>query len=163
MTESPRQVTRVAAYALCMEDGALLLSRIAQGATASSDGMWTLPGGGIGFGEDPRDAALRELTEETGLVGEVLELAGVDSWVGQFDVPGDGVLTDFHAIRVIYRVRITGGALRDEIDGSSDTCAWVPAADLFSLPLVELAWTGARIAGIASIDEALTEGADAPV
>jgi ADP-ribose pyrophosphatase YjhB (NUDIX family) len=151
VTDAPRRVTRVAAYALCSQDGALLLSRIAPGATASSDGMWTLPGGGIEFGEDPRDGALRELTEETGLVGEIVELADVDSWAGTFVMPGDGEPTDFHAIRIIYRVRVTGGALRDEIGGSSDTCAWVPAGDLFSLPLVELAWTGARLAGLAGV------------
>ena len=163
MTDAPRRVTRVAAYALCVEDGALLLSRIAPGATASSDGMWTLPGGGIEFGEDPRDGALRELTEEPGLVGEIVELAGVDSWAGHFVMPDDGLPTDFHAIRIIYRVRVTGGELRDEVGGSSDTCAWVPAADLFSLPLVELAWTGARLAGLPGPADATGERADASV
>ena len=29
-----------------------------------------------------------------------------------------------HAIRIVYRVRIVGGELRDEVDGSTDTCAW---------------------------------------
>jgi ADP-ribose pyrophosphatase YjhB (NUDIX family) len=149
VTDAPRRTTRVAAYALCAEDEAILLSRIAPGATASSDGMWTLPGGGIEFGEDPRDGALRELEEETGLRGEILELAGVDSWAGHFVDPSDGVPTDFHAIRILYRVRIVGGELRDEVGGSSDTCAWVSASELASLPLVELAWTGARLAGLA--------------
>ena len=149
MTDAPRRVTRVAAYALCAEGEAILLSRIAPGATASSDGMWTLPGGGIEFGEDPRDGALRELEEETGLRGEILELAGVDSWAGHFVDPSDGIPTDFHAIRILYRVRIIGGELRDEVGGSSDTCAWVAASELASLPLVELAWTGARLSGLA--------------
>jgi 8-oxo-dGTP diphosphatase len=142
----PRQVTRVAAYALCTDSQAILLSRIAQGATASSDGMWTLPGGGVHFGEDPRDAALRELTEESGLVGEVIELANVDSWRSEFNDPDDGLPTDFHGIRIIYRVRVTGGELRDEVGGSSDTCRWVPRRELASLPLVELAELGGRLA-----------------
>lgn len=146
MTESARRTTRVAAYALCTEGDAILLSRIAPGATASSDGMWTLPGGGVDFGEDPRDAALRELHEETGLSGEVVELADVHSWSGQFVPPEDGVLTDFHAIRIIYRVRVTGGELRVEVGGSSDACAWVGRDEAGALPLVELAEHGIRLA-----------------
>jgi ADP-ribose pyrophosphatase YjhB (NUDIX family) len=148
MTDAPRRVTRVAAYALCTDGDAILLSRIAQGATVSSDGMWTLPGGGIEFGEDPRDAALRELTEETGLIGEVMELAGVDSWAGHFTDPRDGIPTDFHAVRILYRVRVTGGVLQVEVGGSSDDCAWVARADLETVPVVELVRTGARLIGL---------------
>ena len=146
MTDAPRRMTRVAAYALCVDGDRILLSRIAPGATASSDGMWTLPGGGIDFGEHPRDAAVRELAEEAGLSGEVVELAEVDSWRGRFVNPEDGIDTDFHGIRIIYRVRITGGELRDEIGGSSDTCAWMPRSELPSLPLVELAEVGIGLA-----------------
>lgn len=136
------QLTRVSAYALCRDDDALLLSRIAPGATVSSDGMWTLPGGGLEFGEDPRDAALRELTEETGLIGEITELAEVDSWSGPIGA------IDYHAVRIIYRVRVTGGALANEIGGSSDLARWVPLAELAALPLVDLAKVGARLAGV---------------
>ena len=139
-------MTRVAAYALCTEGDTILLTRIAPGATASSDGMWTLPGGGIDFGEHPRDAALRELTEETGLSGEIVELADVDSWAGHFVHPEDGVPTDFHAVRVIYRVRVTGGELRVEVGGSSDACAWVGRDEVAALPLVDLAELGYRLA-----------------
>lgn len=148
MHDAPRRETRVAAYALCTDGDAVLLSRIAPGATASSDRMWTLPGGGVDFGEHPRDAALRELTEETGLVGEIESLVDVDSWAGHFVHPRDGVPTDFHAVRILYRVRIVGGELRDEVGGSSDACAWIRREDVDRLPLVDLARTGARLVGL---------------
>ncbi|HJP88666.1 MAG TPA: NUDIX domain-containing protein [Candidatus Limnocylindrales bacterium] len=136
------RVTRVSAYALCREADAMLLSRIAPGATVSSDGMWTLPGGGLEFGEDPRDAALRELAEETGLAGEITDLADVDSWSGPIGA------VDYHAIRIIYRVRVTGGELANEVGGSSDLARWVPLTELAGLPLVDLARVGARLAGV---------------
>ena len=56
---------RVAAYAVIVRDGAVLLSRLAP--SVSEIEMWTLPGGGIDFGEHPDDAVVREVHEETGL------------------------------------------------------------------------------------------------
>jgi 8-oxo-dGTP diphosphatase len=134
----PPRVTRVAAYALCTDAEAVLLCRIAPGWTADADGMWTLPGGGLDFGETPADGALRELTEETGLVGEITELAGVDARTGNYTDPRDGVTRSFHSVRILYRMRIIGGRLRDELGGSTDTCRWVPRSELRSLPIVDL-------------------------
>ena len=58
-------------------------------------------------------------TEETGLVGEVVELIDVfDRVVEQ----RGGVR--LHSIQIVYRARILGGELRDEVDGSTDRCAW---------------------------------------
>jgi 8-oxo-dGTP diphosphatase len=137
------QVTRIAAYALCQDEaGRILLARLTYPETKA--GHWTLPGGGIDFGEAPTAAVLRELTEETGLTGTVLYLAGVESWVRHGPVPG-GSGDDFHAIQILYRVLVSGGTLRDELDGSTDAAAWFTRAELAELPVVELVEAGLRL------------------
>jgi ADP-ribose pyrophosphatase YjhB (NUDIX family) len=132
VTEGQR--TRVAAYALCRDEaGRILLCRIAPSILAGE--VWTLPGGGLDFGEPPEAAVVRELAEETGYHGVVLSLADVSDRLFA-DPEAAGRL---HAIRIVYRVRITGGELRDEPDGSTDTCAWFTLERAKGLHLGELA------------------------
>ena len=141
--DGPRQVTRVAAYALCQDEaGRVLLTRLTYPEIKA--GHWTLPGGGIDFGEAPVEAVLRELTEETGLTGEVESLAGVESWVRRGPVPG-GIADDFQAIQIIYHVRVTGGTLTNELDGSTDAAAWFTRGELRELLVVELVEAGLRL------------------
>lgn len=126
--------TRVAAYAVAHnEDGRVLLCHIA--ASVGVGDVWTLPGGGLDFGEPPEVAVLRELTEETGYVGELEGLMAVGDRMFH-DVDGADRM---HAIRILYRVRIVGGDLRDEQDGSTDTCRWFTPSEARGLRLGELA------------------------
>lgn len=126
--------TRVAAYAVAGDDkGRLLLCHIAPSVGVGD--VWTLPGGGLDFGEAPEVAVLRELTEETGYVGELEGLVAVGDHMFR-NVDGAGRL---HAIRILYRVRIVRGELRDEPDGSTDTCRWFTPAETRGLRLGELA------------------------
>jgi len=126
--------TRVAAYAVANDDdGRMLLCHIAPSVGVGD--VWTLPGGGLDFGEAPEVAVLRELNEETGYVGELDGLVGVSDRVFN-DVDGADRL---HAIRILYRVRIVGGELRDEPDGSTDTCRWFTPSEARTVRLGELA------------------------
>ncbi|MBW0113902.1 NUDIX hydrolase [Pseudonocardia abyssalis] len=133
------QRQRVGAYVVCVREGSLLMVRF----TRSE--RWTLPGGGLDHGEHPRDAAVREVAEETGLEVLLGELVDVDSrlWDDQEDVL-------VHAIRILYTGEITGGTLRDEIGGSSDHAAWVPLADVVGLDRSRLVDAGLAAAGITS-------------
>ncbi len=50
---------------------------------------WQMPQGGIDKGEDPRAAALRELTEETGVPSDLVEVIGETAdWV-YYDLPDE--------------------------------------------------------------------------
>ena len=66
---------RLAAYAVCIEDGRVLLAHCVQ---PKGESVWTLPGGGVEHAEDPFDAVIREVAEETGcdaVVERLLALA----------------------------------------------------------------------------------------
>ncbi len=126
--------TRLAAYTICIDEGRLLLVRIAPGYPAA--GIWTLPGGGVAFGEDPADAARRELAEESGLDGRIDDLAFVNSISGE-DL-SELKLGLFHGVRIVYLATVTGGALRDETEESSDRAEWATLPDLDGRPVTEL-------------------------
>ena len=120
-----RPELRVAAYAVCIEDGKLLVARY----IGHGHQQWTLPGGGIEHGEDPFDAVVREVEEETGYIADVEHLLGIHSARRRYPRPR-GAFADHHAIRVFYTARIRGGELRHEVGGSTDTAAWVPLNNL---------------------------------
>lgn len=134
---------RVAAYAVVVDQGRLLLAHWSEGGRTG----WSMPGGGIEPGEDPADAAVREVREETGYDVELDALLGLDSLV----VPGAARAVpgpDLHLLRVLYRAHVVGGELTHEVDGSTDEAAWVPLDAVDDLDRVDLVDVARRLAGL---------------
>jgi ADP-ribose pyrophosphatase YjhB (NUDIX family) len=113
-----------AAYGLVVDDRRrVLLVRASR--SASVPGVWYPPGGGVEYGEHPEQAVLRELREETGYTGRVVELVTVLS----------DTTDAVHTIRLIYRLEVISGDLRDEAEGSSDRAAWITPEEAARLTL----------------------------
>lgn len=136
------QRVRLGAYAWCERDGAVLLTRVSP--DGPGGGLWTLPGGGLDFGEDPEAGAIREVREETGYDAALTALVGVRSAVlepGQ-TISGHRVQT----VGIVFRGTVTGGEPIAEYEGSTDLAAWIPFDALDALPCVDLlAWTRERV------------------
>ena len=125
-----RRRQRVAAYAVVVRAEEVLLARW----TSPRGPEWTLPGGGLDFGEDPADAAVREVREETGYTVRLDDLLFVNSFRRVLpDAP-----VDFHAIQIVYAATVIGGELCHEVGGSTDMAAWHPIADVPALTRVQL-------------------------
>ena len=93
-------------------------------------GLWSLPGGHIEPGEKARDAALREVTEETGVAARIDGLAEI---VDAIHAPG-GVLAAHYVIAVFH-----GRWLANEPMAASDAAQarFVPLTDVALLSTTE--------------------------
>lgn len=132
---------RLAAYAVCIEDGRVLLARHVSREGGSN---WTLPGGRVEHGEDPFDAVIREVAEETGCAAVVERLLGVDSRVIPAASARAGV--EHQNVGIFYRVRLAGGELRPEPDGEIAESVWTPFADVAGLRRSSLVDSGLALA-----------------
>lgn len=92
---------RVAAYAVVVDDDRILLAHW----NSPTRPAWTMPGGGLDPGEDPMDAAVREVLEETGFHVELDGILGTDSQViAEKDrFRGSGPI---QALRIVYRAHV---------------------------------------------------------
>ncbi len=135
-----QRVQRLAAYAVIVRGDEILLSRLSERVTTKE--LWSLPGGGVDHGEDPRDAVVREVYEETGLdatvdgTAQVYSLHVADSW-------RRGRRVDAHSVRIVYEGWVAPDAPAPhvtEVDGSTAEAAWKPIADVLdgTVPTVSL-------------------------
>ena len=122
------RLQRVAAYALVVRNGNVLLTR--NSARGPHPGTWTLPGGGIDHGEDPRTSVVREVREETGLACTPGEVLDVTSTHFEGTAPS-GRREDFHALQIVFEAAVEGGEPTVlEAGGTTDAASWVPLAGL---------------------------------
>jgi 8-oxo-dGTP diphosphatase len=132
----PRQ--RLAAYAMVVADGRILLTQLSR--RTGWPGGWTLPGGGVDHGEDPKDTVVRETYEETGqhLSEPVLVDVESDHFQG---VSPRGVLEDFHAVRLLFQATVAEPAepIVHDVGGTTSDARWVSLDEAEDLDLVALA------------------------
>jgi ADP-ribose pyrophosphatase YjhB (NUDIX family) len=109
--------------------------------------LWSLPKGHIEPGESPEQAAIREVAEETGIIGRIVgRLGTIDFW---FMADGRRVHKTVHH----YLLRAEGGELSDA-DVEVAAVAWVPLDEIGA----RLAYEDER-ALLVRVPEILTESA----
>jgi 8-oxo-dGTP diphosphatase len=100
------------------DSGRVLLAR------RSDNGRWSLPAGMVDPGEQPADAVLREVREETGVEAEIDRVGGVATHPVVYP---NGDACEYLAIW--FRCRAVGGAPRADGDESLEV-AWFEPDDL---------------------------------
>jgi 8-oxo-dGTP pyrophosphatase MutT (NUDIX family) len=115
--------------------------------------QWMPPGGHIEEDEDPTEAALREVREETGLICEIVPTSATHPFdypqqlpapytILLEDIPGPG--EPHQHIDLIYFVRPVDGAQHEPLD--DPTLRWVRVRELRENAPMEVAGCGVSVA-----------------
>ncbi len=123
----------VAVAAVVLRDGKILLVRRAG---EPGRGKWSIPGGVVKLGERLREAVVREVREECGILIEVVDLLDVFEVI----VRDEEGRIRFHYVIVDFLARPLSGQLRASDDALE--AAWV---DLEEAPRMDITRTLARL------------------
>ena len=104
----------------CVDGDRILLVRRSR---APYQGYWAVPGGKVHFGEPMRDAARREVREETGLDVEL----GAVVWTGE------AISSEDHYILIDFVGTVVGGELRAGDDAADARWIHFDELDDFAL------------------------------
>lgn len=130
--------TRVAAYAVIVEDGRILLTWF-NGGPGRATPCWSLPGGGVEFDESVEDAIVREAYEESGYRVELIGPLATHTFA-RAALPGG---RPFRSLRILYRARIVGGTLGVvEVGGTTDKAEWFELSAMPDEPLADVVVVG---------------------
>lgn len=129
---------RAAAYIVTLDAHRRVLLTQFEKTGHPKSGAWTLPGGGMEWGEQAHETALRELQEETGLVAEIGPLLGSQSeWFNEStsELGQRGL-----ALRLIFEAKIRAGELESDFTDDDTTvgAAWFTIEEVQQLKRVEV-------------------------
>ncbi len=121
---------RPSAYAIVINDGKILLTK--------QFGKYHLPGGGIELGENPEEAVVREVIEETGY--KVSNPRAVDILATFFSWKEGKQEWHYHSILLFYVCRFEGGkpSIENMEEGEANSAElpeWVGLDDLDGIEL----------------------------
>lgn len=129
---------RAAAYVVARDVHSRILLTQFEKAGHPNSGAWTLPGGGMEWGEQAHETAIRELKEETGLDGEIGPLLAAQSeWFEAEEAisgqPG-------HALRLIFEGHTFAGELKKDFadDDTTVAAAWFTMDEVLQLNRVDV-------------------------
>lgn len=93
--------------AIVVSDKGILLARRDK---APGKGLWSIPGGAVELGETQKEAVIREVLEETGVLCDVIKLVSTADLIS-LDESGS---VEFHFLLNHYLAHSIGGTLKPE-------------------------------------------------
>lgn len=121
MSQRARRAFNILAGAATVHDGSFLLLR-RSARESFLPRAWGIPAGQVLPAEDPSDACLRELHEETGLRGEVIELIGYSTFQSK------RADTELSNVQLNFLVYVSDRRVTLNRNSHCDAC-WIPLDD----------------------------------